>query len=67
MKCKYLLKSIYLLLISKSYVIITNKGSSMMLPAERPVLEDAQDVLEKFDIYLEELINDLILEERDDS
>lgn len=34
MKLKYLLKSIYLLIVSSSYVIFTNKGSSFMVPED---------------------------------
>ena len=65
MKFKYLIKSIYLLIVSSSYVIFTNKGSSFMVPEDRELLENIQDELNILDEHLEELITDLILEERD--
>lgn len=61
------LKSIYLILIliSNAYYIISDKGAAFKLPEYRPALEALQDELENMDIYLEDMITDLILEERD--
>ena len=65
MKFKYLIKSIFLLIISKGYYVISDKGSSMMIPKDKQILEGIQDELELFDRYLEDQIMDIELSERE--
>lgn len=65
MKLKYKLKSIYLILFSSAYYVVSEKGASFDLPRHRGLLEALQDELEDMDKWVEELITDLILEERD--
>jgi hypothetical protein len=55
----------YLIATSRAYYVITDKGASMILPENRLVLEALQDELEQFDGWVEELVTELILEERD--
>lgn len=64
-KLRYKLKSMWLVLIARSYYIISDKGAEFELPERRDVLEALQDELEGMDRYLEDMITDLILEERD--
>ena len=65
MKLKYRLKSIFLILIARSYYVISDKGASFELPLVKDVLEALQDEIEQVDLYVEDLITDIILEERD--
>ena len=65
MKLKYKLKSIYLILFSSAYYVISNKGSSFELPRHRGLLEALQEELEQVDNWVEELVTEMILEERD--
>ena len=46
---------------------MTDKGASMQLPEDRRILEGVQDEMEMFDIQLEEMITNLILEERSEA
>jgi hypothetical protein len=64
-KFRQRLISIYLVITARAYYVISNKGASLELPEERPVLEALQDELDDMDRYLEDTIMELILEERD--
>lgn len=64
-KLRYKLKSIYLILTAHSYYIISNKGASFDLPNIREALEALQDELEDMERYIDDMITDLILAERD--
>jgi hypothetical protein len=59
------LKSILLILFSGGYYVVANRGTSFNLPKHKELLEAMQDELEALDIHLEELISEIILEERD--
>lgn len=65
MRLIYKLKSIYLILVATSYYIISDKGASFELPEYRDVLEALQDELEDMERYVDDMITDLILAERD--
>ncbi len=58
------LKTIWLLLTSSGYILMCERGVASCLPLEVAPLENIQDEVGKFDVWLEELINELILEER---
>ena len=43
---------------------MSEKGVASHLPVDRHTLERVQEEVEKFDVWLEEIINELLLEER---
>lgn len=45
--------------------MMTDRGVASKIPLTRKTLEEVQDEVEKFDIWLEDQINDLILQERE--
>lgn len=59
------LRCIYIVLRSKAFYVATDRGCCSHLPLDRQTLEGVQLDLERFDEFLEETINELILEERD--
>lgn len=61
---RYRLIGLYLVLTSRAYYIVSNKGASILMPEIKELLEAVQDELEDFDHYLEQTIMDLILEAR---
>lgn len=58
------LKAIWLLLTSKGFFLMADKGVASMLPLNRETMEEVQEEVVKFDDWLEDQINDLILQER---
>ncbi len=64
-KLRYRLISIYLIATAHSYYVISDKGASMELPENRKVLEALQEELEQFDHWVDELVMELTLAERD--
>lgn len=58
------LKTIYLLLVSKSYFVLTSRGCASDMPYELEPLQHMQEEIDRFDTWLEEVVNELILEER---
>jgi len=65
MNLLYKFRSAYLIFRATSYYIISDAGATFDLPERRDVLEALQDELDSMDRYLEDMITDLILEERD--
>ena len=66
MKLLYKIRSLWLLLFSDAYVLLTDKHYGYAIPNNRELMERVQDELENLDHQLEEDINELILNERDE-
>ena len=66
MKLLYKVRSLWLLIFSNAYVLLTDKHYGYAIPENRELMERIQEELEILDLQLEEDINDMILAERDD-
>ena len=58
------LRAIYLILSTKAFFILSEKGVASRLPLDREMLEIIQEEVESFDMWLGHLIDDITLEER---
>ncbi|MEI7632109.1 MAG: hypothetical protein WCJ60_02200 [bacterium] len=66
MKLLYKVRSLWLLVFSNAYVLLTDKHFGYAIPENRELMERIQEELEILDLQLEEDINELLLMERYD-